>query len=118
MITPYFYSVVVEGDGPSLIGRNWLTELRLDRRAVYAISLSHSLEGILEQDKEIFQQGLGKIKGIEAKLYVDTQAIPLYFKAHLTLRQKVEQELYRESRCHHTCTIFGMGYTYSPRGQK
>ena len=45
--------MMVEGDGPSLIGRNWLTELRLDWRAVHAISLSHSLEGTLEQNKEI-----------------------------------------------------------------
>ena len=90
--------LVVEGDCPSLIGRSWSTELRLDWRAVHAISLSDSLEGILEQNKEIFQQGLGKIKGIETKLHVDTQAKPLYFKAcsvPFALRQKVEQELER-----------------------
>ena len=73
--------LVVEGDSPSLIGQNWLTELHLDWKAVHAISLNHSLESILEQSKEIFQQGLGKIKGIEAKLHVDTQAKQLYFKA-------------------------------------
>ena len=90
--------LVVDGDGSSLIGRNWLTELRLDWKAVHAISLSHSLEGVLEQNREVFQQGLGKIKGIEAKLHVDTQAKPLYFKARsvpLALKQKVEKELER-----------------------
>ena len=90
--------LVVEGVGPSLIGRNWLTELCLDWRAVHTISLSHSLEGILEQNKEIFRQGLGKIKGVEANLHVDTQAKPLYFKARsvpFALKQKVEQELER-----------------------
>ena len=49
-------------------------------------------------DGHIFQQGLGKIKGVEAKLHVDTQAKPLYFKARsvpFALRQKVEQELER-----------------------
>ena len=88
----------MERDGPSLIGRNWLTQLRLDWKAVHAISLNHSFESILEQNKEIFQQGLGKIKGIEAKLHVDTQAKLLYFKAHsvpFALKQKVEQELER-----------------------
>ena len=93
--------LVVEGDDTSLIGRNWLTELRLDWKAVHAISLNHSLESILEQNKEIFQQGLGKIKGIEAKLHVDTQAKPLYFKARsvpFALKQKVEQELERLER--------------------
>ena len=85
--------LVVEGEGPSLIGQNWLTEVSLDWKAVHAISLSQSLEGILEQNKEIFRKGLGKIKGIEAKLYVNTQAKPLYFKAcsvPFALKQKVE----------------------------
>ena len=48
--------------------------------------------------REVFQQGLGKIKGIEAKLHVDTQAKPLYFKAcsvPFALGQKVKQELER-----------------------
>ena len=44
--------LVVEGGGPSLIGQNWLTELHLDWRAVHAICLSHSLEGILKQNKK------------------------------------------------------------------
>ena len=72
--------LVVEGNGPSLMGRNWVTELRLDWKTVHAMSLSHSLEDVLE-NKEIFQKGLGKIKGVEAKLHVDTQVKPLYFKA-------------------------------------
>ena len=90
--------LVVEGNGPSLMGRNWLTELRLDWKTVYAMSLSHSLEEVLEQNKEIFQKGLGKIKGVEAKLHLDTQVKPLYFKVRsvlFALRQKVEHELER-----------------------
>ena len=72
--------LVVEGDAPDLIGQNRLTELCLDWRSVHAISLSHSLKGILEQKKEIYQQGLGKIKGVEVNLHVDTQAKLFYFK--------------------------------------
>ena len=62
------------------------------------MSLSHSLEDVLEQNKEIFQKSLGKIKGVKAKLHVDTQVKPLYFKAcsvPFALRQKVEHELER-----------------------
>ena len=90
--------LVVEGNGPSLMGQNWLSELRLDWKTVHAMSISHSLEDVLEQNKEIFQKGLGKIKDVEAKLHVDTQIKPLYFKAHsvpFALRQKVEHELER-----------------------
>ena len=62
------------------------------------MNLSHSLEDVLEQNKEIFQKSLGKIKGVKAKLHVDTQVKPLYFKAcsvPFALRQKVEHELER-----------------------
>ena len=52
--------LVVEGNGPSLMGRNWLTELCLDWKTVHAMSLSHSLEDVLEQNKEIISKGLGK----------------------------------------------------------
>ena len=71
-----------------MIGRNWLTELHLEWRAVNAISLSHSFEGILEQNKETFQQGLRKIKGLEANLHLDTQAKPLYFNSPFTLARQ------------------------------
>ena len=60
--------LVVEGNGPSLMGQNWLTELRLNWKTVHAMSLRLSLEDVLELNKEIFQKGLGKIKGVEAKL--------------------------------------------------
>ena len=56
-------------------------------------SLSHSLEGILEQNKELFQQGLGKIKGIETSLHVGTQEGS--FSVPFALNQKVKQKLER-----------------------
>ena len=48
--------VVVEGDSPSLVRWNWLRELRLDWRAVHAISLNHSLTCILEEHKKNFNK--------------------------------------------------------------
>ena len=82
------------GVWPELDRVKLATELHLDWRTVYAISSSHSLEGILEQKKEVFKQGLSKVKSVDANLQVDTQAKPLYLKAcsvPFTLRQKVEQ---------------------------
>ena len=46
----------------------------------------------------MFEPGLGSIDGVEAKLYVDSQAQPAFFKARtvpFALRQKVEAELDR-----------------------
>ena len=84
--------LVVKGNGPNLIGRNWLTELKLDWKVVHSIN-TNSIQQVVEKNKEVFQQGLGKIEGVQAKLHVDPQAKPLYFKAHsvpYALRQKVE----------------------------
>ena len=89
--------LVVKGNGPNLIGRNWLTELKLDWKVVHSIN-TNSIQQVVEQNKEVFQQGLRKIEGVQAKLHVDSQARPLYFKARsvpYALRQKVEQELER-----------------------
>ena len=58
----------------------------------------NSVEQVVEQNREVFQQGLGKTEGVQAKLHLDTQAKPLYFKdcsVPYALRQKVEQELER-----------------------
>lgn len=53
---------------------------------------------LLSATKKFFQRGLGLVKDVKAKLYVNTEAWPLFFKAHsvpYALRQKVEHELDR-----------------------
>ena len=90
--------LVVVGTGPNLIGQNWLAELHLDWREVNTICECYSLNPILERNQEVFQPRLGLVKDVKAKLYVDTDARPLFFKARsvpYALRQKVEQELER-----------------------
>jgi len=74
--------LVVAGTGPNLIGRNWLAELHQDWKEVNAISDCQSVNPILECNGEVFQPGLGLVKDVEAKLYVDTDARLLFFKAH------------------------------------
>ena len=71
--------LVVAGTGPNLTGRNWPAELHLDWKEVNAISDYHSVNPILECNGEVLQP---VVKDVEAKLYVDTDATPLFFKAH------------------------------------
>ena len=90
--------LVVKGNGPSLLGRNWLTKLRLNWQEIFSVRTNHSLESLLKQHEGVFKDELGTLKGIEAKLHVDPQAKPLFYKAHtvpFALREKVEQELER-----------------------
>ena len=81
--------LVVAGTGQNLIERNWLAELHLDRKEVDAINDHHSVNAILEHNGEVYQPGLGLVKDDEAKLYVNTDARPLFFKAHSVPYAKV-----------------------------
>ena len=88
--------LVVKGNGPSLLGRNWLTKLRLYWQEIFSVRTNHSLESLLKRYEGVFKDELGTLKGIEAKLHVDPQAKPLFYKARtvpFALREKVEQEL-------------------------
>ena len=89
--------LVVKGEGPSLLGRNWLTKLQLNWHKI-SVRTNQSLEHILKQHGSVFKDELGTLKGVKAKLYVDPQAQPRFFKVRsvpYAMRQKVEQELER-----------------------
>jgi hypothetical protein len=62
--------VVVTGDGPSLLGRNWLKCLRLDWKQIGKVALE-SLPGVnslLDQHKAIFTEELGTVTTHKATL--------------------------------------------------
>ena len=89
--------VVVEGDGPSLFGRDWLRMIRLDWGAICQVK-RRQLMDVLEEYKHVFESGLGTLKGYTAKIVVDPNATPWYSKARsvpYALRHKVEEELTR-----------------------
>lgn len=56
--------LVVGGDGPSLLGRNWLLAIRLDWKRIFSIRTQQGLQSILEQHKEIFKPALGTLNGM------------------------------------------------------
>ncbi len=60
--------------------------------------INPQLQRILEAHKNVFGEGLGTLKGTEAKIYVDPGATPKFMKARpvlYALKAKVEQELDR-----------------------
>ena len=92
--------LVVKEGGPNLVGRNWLRVIRLDWRAIFRLQIGQNqeLEALLSRNKEVFKGELGTLKGATAKLYVDPEAKPRYFKARnlpYAIRNKVETELIR-----------------------
>ena len=92
--------LVVRGEGPSLLGRDWLQVLNitLDKLNVLRIETSCNLQGVLSTYPELFRDELGLIKGVKVKLHVDSSFRPRFFKPRsvlFALREQVEAELNR-----------------------
>ena len=68
--------LVVAGEGPSLLGRDWLMELQLDWCELYLIHQSLSLQDILNKHEPVFREELGEAKGVTALSF-------MYSTAHL-----------------------------------
>ena len=62
--------LVVAGNGPSLLGRNWLNQLRLDWKEIHHMSARITLQDILAKHTAVFSSQFGKIVGVKVKLYV------------------------------------------------
>ena len=89
--------LVVNCEGPSLFGRDWLTKIRLNWGVINAVKC-RTLTSVLERYSSVFEPGLGTLHGYEAKIYVDPGAHPKYCKARsvpYAMRGKVEEELER-----------------------
>ena len=87
--------IVVKGNGPSLLGRNWLSKLTLDWQEIHCM-LSQSLQVLLDAHQAVFQEGLGKMEGFKAKLHVNATTKPCYFHPRsipYALRDRVKEEL-------------------------
>ena len=88
--------VVVKGEGPNLLGRNWLEQIRLDWREIHY--LQDKLMSVVAKHEELFQGGLGKLRGHKVRILVDLDAKPRFCKARTipyAFKAKVEDELER-----------------------
>ena len=90
--------IVVDEDGPPLLGRNWLKELQLNWHNIFLVNKTETLSGILRWHDKVFNKGLGTIKGFKEDIKLQAGAKPVFCKARpvpYALRQKVEEELDR-----------------------
>ena len=71
---------MVEGEGPSLMGRNWLEHIVLDWQEVRHLSCG-TLQAVLDKHEVVFKKELGTMRGFEAKIFVDPKATPRFCKA-------------------------------------
>ena len=92
---------VVEGNGPTILGRDWLRHLRLDWATLNHISEveSSELKKLLKDHSVLFAEGLGKIKGTTARLYLKEGGRPRFYRARqvpYSIRDQVAKEIDRQ----------------------
>ena len=88
--------LVVKGTQPCLLGRDWLNEIHINWHVLKFVQ--KDLDKLLQKYSKVFQEGLGKITGVKARIEVHTDAKPRYFKPRpvpYALRNKIEAELER-----------------------
>ena len=92
---------VVKGAGPSLLGREWLNHIRLNWKRIGCCAAKRSnpkLESLLSQYPEVFRDGLGTMNTFRAKLNVQTDAQPRFWRPRpvpFALRRAIDTELTR-----------------------
>ena len=91
-----FTLIVVSGDGPNLLGRDWLNHLKLDWQTIYNVKVNQALKDMLHKHRMLFSNELGTLQGTKVTLQVDASVQPKFCKARpvpLALQKKVAAEL-------------------------
>ena len=97
--TKELHLYVVAGNRPSLLGRNWVTHLRLNLAMIAKIvtgSLTPTLESITAKHANVFKEELGTITPIKAELQLRVDTRPRFCKLRSILhatKQAIENEL-------------------------
>ena len=89
---------MVEGDGPNLMGKDWLSLLEVNLGEVNLLKSDCLLQTVLDKHHSVFNDELGCMKEMKVKLLIDSTAKPKFFKPRnvpFTLGDKVETELQR-----------------------
>ena len=89
--------LIVERDGPTLLGRDWLRQIKLDWRQIHHVH-SPNLQSLFLRYLSVFQKGLGTPKDFKAKIYVDSNVVPCFHPARsvpFALRDRDDKELKR-----------------------
>ncbi|UYV62952.1 K02A2.6-like [Cordylochernes scorpioides] len=94
--------MVVGGEGPSLCGRNWMEALGILPTQPYKVDMikvtENNLPTQLHRFRELFSPGYGVFKGVRARLLVDPEVKPRFFKLRpipYALKEKISRELDR-----------------------
>ncbi len=88
--------VIVNGNGPSLFGQNWLKYIQLNWEQITTVQTESKV--LLEDHNALFKDELGSIHPFTATLHVNQDAHPKFYKPRpmpFALKDIVGQELDR-----------------------
>ena len=90
----------VRGDGPCLLGRDWLKHIRLNRKEIVTMldATQTRLKSLLDEYSDIFKDELGTMNSIRAELRVKEDARPRFHRPRpvpFALKEAVEREIHR-----------------------
>ena len=89
--------LVIKGNSPNLFGRNWLQYIRINWKSIHMVG-NDKLQNILAKHQNVFGKGLGHLRGYNAKIHVEQEAVPKFMKARpvaYAMKEKIEKELDR-----------------------
>ena len=76
---------IIDGCGPTLFGHNWMKVILLDWLELHAIRSDSTVETLIAKHIQLFQPGLGTLRGFKLHLHVDSTVKPVYsFKSCLS----------------------------------
>ncbi len=87
--------LVIQSDGPSLFGRNWLEHITLDWQKIHSLNDSPA-EEVLRRHSAVFRDELGMLRDHKVKLHVESSVRPCFCKARpvpYAMRALVDKEL-------------------------
>ena len=67
-------------EGPSLLGRNWLSAIKLDWQQIFKVEVNRTLQGVFSCFSAVFKEDLGTLQGVKARIHVNPQASPIFIK--------------------------------------
>ena len=73
--------LVVKGGGTTLLGRDWLQQLRLDWKTIFNLHSTLNLQQVLDCHSSIFTEELGTFNKSKVKFHLKENFKPLFLKA-------------------------------------
>ena len=75
---------MIKGNIPALLGRDWLSKLKLDQAKLLAVNsdlVPNSVTAVLAEHASLFSNGYGMIKDFKSQIHIKENMQPKFCKA-------------------------------------